>query len=160
MTSEPRFNSPRRFTVVSSCPELWGGSEELWSRAACVLAERGARFLLLKDGVGQGASQSSTAEIFILRGAESLAAPAPTVSGPTFSPALAGDTSDGSPPGFGCDITGRQLRRAALRLPLPKTQDTLLADKPESRRPFLATGQVSPVLARRVRRCNTVLFLF
>jgi len=27
--------------VVSTCPELWGGSEELWSGAACVLAERG-----------------------------------------------------------------------------------------------------------------------
>src|SRR5256714_125345 len=41
MRSDPRFNSPRRFTVVSTCPELWGGSEELWSGAACVLAEKG-----------------------------------------------------------------------------------------------------------------------
>jgi glycosyltransferase involved in cell wall biosynthesis len=41
MGNDPRFKSPRRFTMVSSCPELWGGSEELWSGAACVLAERG-----------------------------------------------------------------------------------------------------------------------
>ena len=33
--------SPRRFTIVSTCPEPWGGSEELWSGAARVLAERG-----------------------------------------------------------------------------------------------------------------------
>ncbi len=33
--------SPRRFTVVSTCPEPWGGSEELWSGAARILAERG-----------------------------------------------------------------------------------------------------------------------
>src|SRR5436853_4787364 len=41
MSSDPRFKSPRRFTVVSSCHEFWGGSEELWSGATCVLAERG-----------------------------------------------------------------------------------------------------------------------
>jgi hypothetical protein len=41
MRSDRHPESPRRFTVVSTCPELWGGSEELWSGAARVLAERG-----------------------------------------------------------------------------------------------------------------------
>ena len=41
MISDSRHEPARRFTVISSCPDPWGGSEELWSRAACVLAERG-----------------------------------------------------------------------------------------------------------------------
>ena len=41
MRSDSPFKFPLRFTVVSTCPELWGGSEELWSGAACILAERG-----------------------------------------------------------------------------------------------------------------------
>lgn len=38
----------RRFVVVSTCPETWGGSEELWSRAAAALAERGHRVAAFK----------------------------------------------------------------------------------------------------------------
>jgi glycosyltransferase involved in cell wall biosynthesis len=30
-----------RFAVVSTCPESWGGSEELWAEAATVLSQRG-----------------------------------------------------------------------------------------------------------------------
>ena len=41
MRSTSRVKSPRRFVVVSTCPEAWGGSEELWSGAAAVLAEKG-----------------------------------------------------------------------------------------------------------------------
>lgn len=32
---------PRRFLVLSSCPEVWGGSEELWWAAAMELRRRG-----------------------------------------------------------------------------------------------------------------------
>ncbi|HEX8116790.1 MAG TPA: glycosyltransferase family 4 protein, partial [Pyrinomonadaceae bacterium] len=41
----------RRFAFVSTCPELWGGSEELWSGAAAALAERGHRVAAYKTGV-------------------------------------------------------------------------------------------------------------
>ena len=43
----------RRFTVVSTCPELWGGSEELWSGAARVLAERGHRVSAFKTALDE-----------------------------------------------------------------------------------------------------------
>ncbi len=33
--------TPQRFLILSSCPEIWGGSEELWWAAAMVLLERG-----------------------------------------------------------------------------------------------------------------------
>lgn len=41
----------RRFTFVSTCPELWGGSEELWAGAAAALAGRGHRVAAFKTGV-------------------------------------------------------------------------------------------------------------
>lgn len=37
--------------MVSTCPEAWGGSEELWSRAAAALAERGHRVSAFKTVV-------------------------------------------------------------------------------------------------------------
>ncbi|MCA1815486.1 MAG: glycosyltransferase family 4 protein [Acidobacteria bacterium] len=40
-TTHATRNPARRFTVVSTCPESWGGSEELWAGAAVALAERG-----------------------------------------------------------------------------------------------------------------------
>lgn len=40
--------SARRFTVVSTCPDPWGGSEELWAGAARALAERGHRVSVFK----------------------------------------------------------------------------------------------------------------
>jgi glycosyltransferase involved in cell wall biosynthesis len=43
----------RRFTVVSTCPESWGGSEELWSGAARVLAERGHRVAAFKTALDE-----------------------------------------------------------------------------------------------------------
>lgn len=42
---------PRRFTMISTCPEAWGGSEELWSGAAAMLAERGHRVAAFKTVV-------------------------------------------------------------------------------------------------------------
>ena len=57
MKSDPRFNSPRRFTVVSTCPELWGGSEELWSGAACVLAEKGHSVSCFKTALDEAHSR-------------------------------------------------------------------------------------------------------
>lgn len=48
MKSDIRLTSQRRFSAVSSCPEFWGGSEELWSGAACVLAEWGHRVSCFK----------------------------------------------------------------------------------------------------------------
>jgi glycosyltransferase involved in cell wall biosynthesis len=53
MRSNPRLESPRRFTVVSTCPDPWGGSEELWSGAACVLAERGHRVSAFKKALDE-----------------------------------------------------------------------------------------------------------
>src|SRR6266436_3945223 len=50
MISEHR---PRRFTIISTCPEAWGGSEELWSGAACVLAERGHRVSAFKTALDE-----------------------------------------------------------------------------------------------------------
>jgi glycosyltransferase involved in cell wall biosynthesis len=44
---------PRRFTVVSTCPDTWGGSEELWSGAARVLAERGHRVWAFKTALDE-----------------------------------------------------------------------------------------------------------
>jgi len=37
----PDVKTRLRFAVVSTCPEPWGGSEELWAGAAMALAERG-----------------------------------------------------------------------------------------------------------------------
>ena len=48
MTAPPRTPSPRCFTFISS-NHSWGGSEELWSAAAAVLAERGHRIRVLKS---------------------------------------------------------------------------------------------------------------
>jgi glycosyltransferase involved in cell wall biosynthesis len=39
--------------MVSTCPEPWGGSEELWSGAACVLAERGHRVSCFKTALDE-----------------------------------------------------------------------------------------------------------
>jgi glycosyltransferase involved in cell wall biosynthesis len=41
----------RRFVVLSTCPEPWGGSEELWWAAVCVLRARGHEVDVLKTGV-------------------------------------------------------------------------------------------------------------
>lgn len=46
-------NGPRRFTFVSTCPESWGGSEELWAGAARVLAERGHRVTAFKTALDE-----------------------------------------------------------------------------------------------------------
>ena len=43
----------RRFTIISSCSDLWGGSEELWSAAACALLERGHSISCFKSGVDE-----------------------------------------------------------------------------------------------------------
>jgi glycosyltransferase involved in cell wall biosynthesis len=43
----------RRFAVVSTCPESWGGSEELWSGAARVLAEGGHRVTAFKTALDE-----------------------------------------------------------------------------------------------------------
>src|SRR5687768_3542900 len=40
-----------RFAVISTCPETWGGSEELWSGAASYLAESGHRVSAFKTRV-------------------------------------------------------------------------------------------------------------
>lgn len=40
--------SPLSFTLISTCPEPWGGSEELWSGAAAALAGRGHRVSAFK----------------------------------------------------------------------------------------------------------------
>ena len=40
--------SPLSFTMISTCPEPWGGSEELWSQAAAALAGRGHRVSAFK----------------------------------------------------------------------------------------------------------------
>lgn len=40
-----------RFAVVSTCPETWGGSEELWSKAASYLAVNGHSVSVFKTGV-------------------------------------------------------------------------------------------------------------
>ncbi|MFN2482779.1 MAG: glycosyltransferase family 4 protein [Pyrinomonadaceae bacterium] len=53
MTMPPRVTSPRRFAFVSTCPETWGGSEELWAGAAAVLAERGHRVSAFKTAVDE-----------------------------------------------------------------------------------------------------------
>lgn len=42
-----------RFTIISSCSDLWGGSEELWSAAACALSERGHHVSCFKSGVDE-----------------------------------------------------------------------------------------------------------
>lgn len=45
------FNAPHRFAVVSTCPDGWGGSEELWAGAAAALAERGHRVAAFKTAL-------------------------------------------------------------------------------------------------------------
>ena len=49
--TEGRRKPSRRFTIISSCSDLWGGSEELWSAAACALAESGHSVSCFKTGV-------------------------------------------------------------------------------------------------------------
>ena len=44
-------NRRYRFVVISTCPEVWGGSEELWSRTAVRLAENGHRVSVFKTVV-------------------------------------------------------------------------------------------------------------
>jgi glycosyltransferase involved in cell wall biosynthesis len=43
-----------RFAVVSTCPDPWGGSEELWWHAACALRARGHGVDVLKTVVDEG----------------------------------------------------------------------------------------------------------
>ena len=43
----------RRFTIISSCSDLWGGSEELWSAAACALLEREHSISCFKSAVDE-----------------------------------------------------------------------------------------------------------
>jgi glycosyltransferase involved in cell wall biosynthesis len=43
----------RRFVFISTCPDAWGGSEELWSQAAAILAERGHRISAFKTTVDE-----------------------------------------------------------------------------------------------------------
>ncbi|WP_188507610.1 glycosyltransferase family 4 protein [Parapedobacter pyrenivorans] len=38
-------------TIVTTCGDDWGGSEELWSTSACLLKERGDRIVVCKDGL-------------------------------------------------------------------------------------------------------------
>jgi glycosyltransferase involved in cell wall biosynthesis len=46
-------NTRRRFVTISTCPEAWGGSEELWSRAVSILAERDHRVSVFKTTVDE-----------------------------------------------------------------------------------------------------------
>lgn len=46
-------SSTGRFLFLSSCPEPWGGSEELWSGAARILARQGHHVLACKTGVDE-----------------------------------------------------------------------------------------------------------
>jgi glycosyltransferase involved in cell wall biosynthesis len=48
--SHQASTSERPLVFISSCPELWGGSEELWSGAACVAATEGRRVVAFKYG--------------------------------------------------------------------------------------------------------------
>lgn len=41
-------NKPLRFAIISSCPENWGGSEELWGGAAVNLAREGHQISVFK----------------------------------------------------------------------------------------------------------------
>ena len=43
----------RRFTIISSCSDRWGGSEELWSAAACALLAKGHNVFCFKSGVDE-----------------------------------------------------------------------------------------------------------
>ncbi len=45
------MESPRRFAILSSCAEPWGGSEELWWQAACTLRRHGHRVDVLNAKV-------------------------------------------------------------------------------------------------------------
>lgn len=49
--STSRDLTQARFTIISTCSDLWGGSEELWSAAACALLERGHNVSCFKSGV-------------------------------------------------------------------------------------------------------------
>src|SRR3569623_1680067 len=40
-----------RFTIVSTCPDAWGGSEELWSGAAQALAASGHEIWVFKTSL-------------------------------------------------------------------------------------------------------------
>jgi glycosyltransferase involved in cell wall biosynthesis len=51
MRREVSPRPPRSFIFISTCPELWGGSEELWAGAGAALAERGHRVAAFKTGV-------------------------------------------------------------------------------------------------------------
>ena len=46
-----QLSPAHRFTVLSTCPDPWGGSEELWFRATCVLREHGHGIQVLKTGL-------------------------------------------------------------------------------------------------------------
>lgn len=49
----PSNKSQRRFVIISTCPEPWGGSEELWAGAASNLAENGHLVSILKTVVDE-----------------------------------------------------------------------------------------------------------
>jgi glycosyltransferase involved in cell wall biosynthesis len=48
MKRASKVKSTYRFVTVSTCPDAWGGSEELWSRAASIVAEKGHRVSVFK----------------------------------------------------------------------------------------------------------------
>jgi glycosyltransferase involved in cell wall biosynthesis len=47
----PRNEKKWRFSIISTCPEPWGGSEELWSRAAAALVHKGHTVTAFKTKV-------------------------------------------------------------------------------------------------------------
>ncbi|HKO62443.1 MAG TPA: glycosyltransferase family 4 protein, partial [Pyrinomonadaceae bacterium] len=53
MDKTRRVKNRLRFAVISTCPESWGGSEELWSGAASHLAETGHRVSVFKTVVDE-----------------------------------------------------------------------------------------------------------
>ncbi|MEZ0542521.1 glycosyltransferase [Fibrella arboris] len=60
----PEFDSqarwPLTFVIVSSCPEPWGGSEELWAQAAIQLAQAGHQVHIYKTTVDRWHPRIST----------------------------------------------------------------------------------------------------
>ena len=52
-SSSTDITKARRFTIISSCSDAWGGSEELWSAAACALLQRGHNVSCFKSGVDE-----------------------------------------------------------------------------------------------------------
>ena len=132
----------RRFVVLSTCPEPWGGSEELWWAAACQLRDRGHDVEVLKTCVD---AQHPRIRALAQRGCRvhELDRPSPSRAWPAASLVL--------PARYALDASRRQIVVAARTLMTRRPDLVVVAQGANFDGAHLAT------LCRRLRLAYVVI---